>query len=186
MACTGITRSNYFVKNLHAPFTQAGSQVWLGAVWNFDGTHLPVFGTTTDNDDDGISSAVEDAAPNGGDANDDDTADSQQANVSALVDPFDEPLLAAVAVNNACDLSDVGIQSESSLGNDSSFTYPMGQLNIHGRLAARTASPPRVTQYYYNPPSGNFVLRKYVNGSSRPSQELLSLGRPLPASRCWW
>jgi len=161
--CTAITQSGYFVKKLHAPFTQAGSQVWLGTVWDFDGTHLPVFGATSDDDDDGISSAIESAAPNSGDANNDGIADDQQDNVASMVDPLGNHYI-AVAVNNACDLSNVSVQGGTSLTSDNNYNYPLGLLNFTADCGTPGFTT-TVTQYYYNPPSGTFVVRKFVNGS---------------------
>ncbi|HEY4161046.1 MAG TPA: choice-of-anchor U domain-containing protein [Candidatus Saccharimonadales bacterium] len=161
--CAAVTQSGYFTKKSNSPFTQDGSEVWLGSVWDFDGSHLPVFGTTSDDDDDGVSSTVENAAPNGGDANNDGTPDGQEANVTALVDPVSGHYT-ALAVNSACDLSNVSVQSEASLSSDNSYNYPLGLLNFTADCGTPGFST-TVTQYYYNPPGGDFVLRKFVNGS---------------------
>ncbi len=159
--CTAISQANYFTHKANAPFTQAGSEVWLGSVWEFDAEHLPVFGVTTA-DDDGITTTVENAAPNGGDADGDGTADSQQAGVASFVNPVTSKY-AAVAVSGGCSLSDVSAQA-AALDSDSGYTYPFGLVNFTATCGSNgfTAT---VHEYFYDPSDGTFVLRKFIGSA---------------------
>lgn len=156
--CNAIGAAGYFINKSHEPFTRSGSEVWLGSVWLFDGTNLPVFGTTVADDGDGISAGVEGAGPNSGDANDDDTPDSDQANVASFVNPVTGQYT-AIAVDDGCTLSGVGAATEISQTNrDSGYSYPLGLVSFNAHCASTT-----VTQYFYNPPAGDLVLRKLIN-----------------------
>jgi hypothetical protein len=118
---------------------------------------------TPHTDTDGVSTTTEDAAPNDGDANNDGTSDSNQSNVSSLVNSVTGNY-AAVAISDACSLSDVSVKNQSALTTDKGYTYPLGMLNFTADCGTPgfTAT---ITEYYYNPPAGNFVLRKLVNGT---------------------
>lgn len=119
--------------------------------WNF----------TAIDDSDGISVAVEAAAPNGGDANDDGTADSEQSNVASFENTLTNNYI-SLGADTACSLSSVSSSDVSSDATDATYTYPLGLLSFNANCgtAGYTA---HITQYYYDPPAGTFVLRKFVN-----------------------
>lgn len=118
---------------------------------------------TFDEDFDGIDNSVEFAGPNSGDVNDDGMADDQQAYVASLVNTVTGEY-ASVAVPNTCTLGRTMSKSETSLTSDGDYSYPLGLLDFTVSCGS-SGFTTTITQYYYNPPSGNFVLRKYVNGA---------------------
>jgi hypothetical protein len=98
-----------------------------------------------DDDNDGILNSTENAAPNFGDANNDGTFDSAQANVGSF----------------ACQITSVSMTAESGLAvSDSGFDYPVGLMNF--TVNCSTAGfVTTVTQYYYGATGSSFVLRKH-------------------------
>ena len=116
-------------------------------------------GTCPSSDDnDGISSQVEDAAPNSGDANNDGTPDSEQDNVASFENPGSDEY-AVLEVSDECSVTLVSIDEESTSHPDSNYSYPTGLMDftLDCGTPGTTAT---VTQYYYGA-SGNFVVRKY-------------------------
>ena len=113
--------------------------------------------TAPTTDPDGIDSATESAAPNGGDANNDGLQDSTQANVSSFVNPVTNSY---VSVQSSCaSNSNVGASAESWEFKDAGFDYPTGFVGFTlgcGSLGA-TAS---VVVYFFSPPA-NTLVRKY-------------------------
>jgi|GEM_PF-6556767 len=115
-------------------------------------------------DGDNIDTSVEDAAPNDGDANNDGVLDSRQGNVSTFVDDSSNHY-ASVAVDDACTLTDVSAEDQQTTGgSDTGYSYPFGLVNFTANCGTDGFTT-TVTQYFYNPPTGNFVLRKFVNGA---------------------
>lgn len=115
-------------------------------------------------DSDGIDTSVEDTAPNNGDVNNDGIVDSKQSNVASFVNN-DTGRHITMAVDHACTLSDVSAQSPTTVGvSDKGYSYPLGLANFTADCGSDgyTAT---VTQYYFNPPNGNFVARKFMNGA---------------------
>jgi hypothetical protein len=110
-------------------------------------------------DGDGVTKTVEDAAPNGGDANNDGTADSAEANVASFVDTSTSHYV-SVATDNSCTLSSAQSQAPGALTDDANYSYPTGLVSFDAACASS-----QVKLYFYDPPDGNFVLRKYLNGS---------------------
>lgn len=109
-------------------------------------------------DGDGIDATVENSAPNGGDANNDGTQDGTQANVSSFVNSVTTKYT-SIAADNGCVLSDVQSQASAAVAADESFSYPTGLINFKATCAST-----QVKIYFYDPPEGDFVLRKYING----------------------
>lgn len=114
-----------------------------------------------DADGDGISDADEGGVV-GGDANGDDTPDREQAHVSAMANPLTESPV-VLEVDDACTLSDVSIKSELQTGNDAEFNYPLGLLDFTASCGS-SGFTSTIRQIYYDPPEGDFVLRKFANG----------------------
>lgn len=113
-----------------------------------------------DTDGDGIKDSTELCGPHSGDNNNDGTLDSQQATVVSFVNPVTGKY--TTITTDTCDLSNVSGKNSSTLGEDSSYNYPMGLIDFTAHCSVgHTAT---ITQYFYNPPAGNFVLRKYSNG----------------------
>lgn len=118
---------------------------------------------TGDNDGDGITNSVEAAGPNSGDANNDGTADKDQLNVTSFVSPITNEYIALTA-NSSCDLTNVTSQSESTSTSDGSYAYPLGLLNFTADCGSQGYTT-TITQYFYDPPAGDFIVRKFTNGS---------------------
>lgn len=112
-------------------------------------------------DDDGIADAVEDAAPNNGDANNDGTPDSEQSHVASFLNAETDEYV-VVAVNEACSLSSVSSQAASDVASDNAFSYPFG-LTGFTATCVTPGTTITVTQYYYTTSAIDFVLRKYIN-----------------------
>jgi uncharacterized repeat protein (TIGR02543 family) len=101
--------------------------------------------------------------PNGGDVNGDGIADNTQTNVGSFTDSVSNQYAAVAVSDSACSLSGVNAAASSVTGADGSYTYPMGLMNF-SVTCGTSGFTTTVKQYFYNPPSGNFVLRKYING----------------------
>lgn len=133
----------------------------LSALTNNVGTSS--FRITDDNDSDGVPNSVESAAPNSGDANNDGTQDNAQLNVASLVNSLTGEY-SSLAVDSACELTGVSVKQSSQVGSDSGYSYPLGLFDFSADCGTPGFTT-TITQYFYNPPAGSFVLRKFVNGS---------------------
>jgi len=173
-ACTAVNYNNtqprYFVDLRNDPFTQNGTAIWDNStVWYFDAVNLPVLrmGTNstpsvviTDDDEDGISSAVENAGPFSGDGNNDGTLDSLQANVASFVSPVTNEYV-TLAVSSACTINATSVASESSKSvADPGYEYPGGLVSysIDCGTPGYTA---QVTLYFHGLSSDSTIVRKY-------------------------
>jgi len=129
--------------------TVPGANITLYAIWE---------------DNDGLSMALENAAPNNGDANNDGTPDSQQAGVSSFVNTVtSKPLALEINSSSECFLGDVSVKASGDLASDATHTYPLGLLDFAVECGANgfTAT---VKQYFYDAAINGFVLRKYIDG----------------------
>lgn len=150
------------VSSLPGTYTISAARVsGLSGLTNNVGTSSLV--VTNDNDGDGIINSTEDAAPNSGDANQDGTVDSSQLNVTSLVNTATGEYT-SLQVDDDCELSNTRVKRVSELGNDSGYSYPLGLLDFTADCGTPGFTT-TVTQYYYDPPTQNFVLRKFANGS---------------------
>jgi hypothetical protein len=115
-------------------------------------------------DDDNINTSVEDAGPNSGDANNDGTIDSRQSNVSSFLNHVTNSYV-SVAIDNTCSLSDVSVANNGLVSTDEAgYKYPLGMVNFSADCGTAGAEA-TVTQYYFDPPSGDFILRKNIDGN---------------------
>lgn len=118
-----------------------------------------------EDDNDGISSAVENAAPNGGDANNDGTPDAEQPNVASFVNSLTGQYT-VVAVNPSCALESVGSQAETANAvKDAGFNYPGGFTHF----SANCGTPGYTTTvaiYQYGSSKDGLVVRKYNPATS--------------------
>lgn len=115
----------------------------------------------TSQDSDNVSNAMEDDAPNNGDANNDGTADSEQSNVASFVNSVTQDYI-SLEVDQACDLSSVGSATESSHAkSDTAYTYQNGFVGFTANCGTPGYTS-TITQYYYGAQlSPGMVLRKY-------------------------
>jgi len=123
-------------------------------------TDTDVTDLSTPDDNDGVSGAVEAAAPNSGDANGDGTPDDTQANVTSLVDPVTSHYV-SLELPSSCSNSAVTATAESANTNtDIGFDYPAGFLNFTGSCGS-PGNTINVKQYYYGLAATNLIVRKY-------------------------
>lgn len=119
-------------------------------------------GSATDFDADGIPDSVEDAAPNGGDGNNDSIADKLQSTVSSFPD-YDGSHYITLATEGC---SENGTVSSLSYLNftvlDNGYIYPHGLIDF--TLNCSRGDTVNVTMYTYDPGSQtDFLPRKYNN-----------------------
>lgn len=157
------TSVNYFYAKANAPMD----------TWNFSGLWVahaslyPTFGAVTDDDTDGVSSTIEAAGPNSGDANGDGLQDSQQTNVTSLVNTITNKY--AVLQSTGCDQNtNVSIiAATANASTDASYSYPAGMMNFTLTCPAPGGTA-TITQYYY----GTFDPSKYVLRKYNPSTKV--------------
>lgn len=146
--------ASYFYRKTNAPMT-----AWdFSTIWAAHTDTYPTF--SPDDDMDGISAAVEQAAPNGGDANADGIDDDQQPNVSSFVNAVTNKYV-TLAVSDACSTTQASTASEASKSvQDSGYDYPAGLLGFTSECGSNgfTAT---ITQYFYGLPAGGLLARKY-------------------------
>ena len=158
---------SYFFKRINNPMPDWNfSTIWVAHAdtWpTFAGQNVddnnPVAPGVQD-DSDGVSAEVEQAAPNGGDANNDGTADSQQAYVTSFVNPVTSKYV-SLAISTTCSTTEAGVASEASKPTqDSGYNYPSGLLNFSATCgsAGFTAT---INQYYYGASTNSLTARKY-------------------------
>lgn len=158
--CTAEADSNYFKTN-HA---NAPMSTWdFSNLWIVNPSSYPTF-AASDDDGDGISSADENAGPNGGDANGDGIPDANESNVVSLPDPVDGHYVTLQTSCGSLVNVQVGAENTTSGQTDVAYTYPGGLLRfvVTGCPSGATAA---ITQYYYglsNP--SQFVMRKWDSG----------------------
>lgn len=113
-------------------------------------------------DNDGVSAEIENGAP-AGDGNADGIQDSDQANVTSFVNTQTGKYTTLV-VPDQCHISSASSKSSATLATDSKYSYPLGLLDFAAQCGVNgyTAT---IKQIYYDPPSGEFVLRKYAHGT---------------------
>lgn len=169
---TGKTTEQMKIK---ATFTDTANSTGLTDAWNFNSTWNMVLTandgypcltwtggacTAVDDDEDGIPTAVENAAPNGGDANNDGIPDSTQGNVASFINTVNNKYV-AVALDSACSLTAATTQSESSqAAQDAGFVYDNGLIHFTANCGTPGYST-SVKVYQYGVSVAGLVLRKY-------------------------
>lgn len=149
---TGLSPSTTYYARAYATNTQGttyGSQV------TFDTLAGPA------DDGDGISSVVENAAPNEGDANNDGTLDSEQANVTSLVNSLTGQY-SVLEVDVECSIQSIAMSSEATESIDSDYDYPAGLMDFVVDCGTNGFTA-NIVQYYYGV-DGNMTMRKYKPG----------------------
>jgi LPXTG-motif cell wall-anchored protein len=114
-------------------------------------------------DNDGVSKAVEAAAPNSGDANNDGIQDSEQPTVTSTLNPVSGKYVVLEA-GGVCSSNDsVLLEQETKVTtkDDDGFDYPAGLLDF-SLTGCGVGGTETITQYYYGEYDlSNVVLRKY-------------------------
>jgi hypothetical protein len=118
-----------------------------------------------DSDGDGLPDVVEADGPNGGDANNDGTADSLQANVAGYHNSITDAY-SVLAVPADCQIQSVSSAAEvSQAAQDAGFDYPAGLM--HFTLDCGTPGyAASVSQYHYGVSASGLVVRKYNSVSN--------------------
>ncbi len=118
---------------------------------NFDNLDTSAWNAVSvaDEDDDGVDGVVEEAAPNGGDANDDGTPDSEQETVTSLVSPVSDEYVVLEAATCATNTG-VSIASETTdpKEDDGDYQYPAGLLSFT-LTGCGVGATETITQYYF-------------------------------------
>jgi hypothetical protein len=131
------------------------SENWGISPW---GLILATTDASSDTDGDGLDDSIEDAGPNGGDANDDGTADSLQANVASLANSVTGQ---QVVVQSSCTtISDVATIAESTADRDAGYDYPAGLVGFR-LLCGAPGTVATVTLYYYGNLDPTLTPRKF-------------------------
>lgn len=136
-----------------------------GNIWytelnaNKIGTLSGVSGFQPVDDGDGVSKAVEDAAPNGGDGNNDGIADSTQSNVTSFVNSVTGRYV-TLELDAICSITRATAVAETTnVVQDADYVYPNGLVDF----AANCGVPGYETTakvYFYGGDSG-LTVRKY-------------------------
>lgn len=136
--------------------------------------------TDEDTDSDGSSDLIEDAGPNGGDANNDGTPDSEQANVLSYENPVTGEY-AVLETTNCISISNFQIGSEAAGEySDSDYDYPMGLSAFH--ITCENPGDTAIIRQYFYGIEGNesYSVRKWMNdGSYREIPGYQLLGMPI-------
>jgi cysteine-rich repeat protein len=125
-----------------------------------------------DDDSDGITAAVEDAGPNGGDGNGDGMADSTQPNVGSLPGATDGNYQTMVT-DEACPIENLAAQALDPPG----WTLPFGALSF----ALPGCESSRVTIYYHGRDSLASPPFQYVKQGPNPPGAANTVTYPLSA-----
>lgn len=113
-----------------------------------------------DTDHDGTPDVVENAAPNGGDANDDGTPDAQQANVTTTTSSVTGKPVTLV-LDPACDIQSVAMKAESQLAaTEASYEYANGLIDFTADCGAAGFTT-SVTQFYHGVTPADASVRKF-------------------------
>lgn len=138
------TISQYYMEGLIDYYDGFDSKT----VWNF-----------TIVDGDGISDEIENAAPNGGDGNNDGVLDSQQSHVSSYVDPLTGKY-AVLEVSEECAITRVESVAESTSNADNAYAYPVGLMDF-ALSCGTNGFAATISQYYYGTASDGLIVRKF-------------------------
>ncbi len=110
-----------------------------------------------DSDNDGVTTIIENSAPNDGDGNGDGFPDSQQVNVTSIPNAVDGNYLTLQVEPADCELANVEVKTESDLSiTDNDADYPYGLVEFE------TACPEaNITVFYHGSEELNGAYRKY-------------------------
>ena len=107
-------------------------------------------------DTDKIADSIEQAAPNGGDANDDGDTDADQETVTSLPNPVTGKY-AVLETTGCTGNSDVTVAAQQA--GDTRYTYPAGLVDF--KLTCPVGATATVQMYFFGLAPTNLVLRKY-------------------------
>lgn len=161
--CSAVNQSNtqpdYFLENSSSPPLNDWD---FYAIWTIANGSYPTLDDGADDDGDGMINKIENEGPNGGDANDDGTMDSQQANVYSFMNPYSNT---RQVLETDCDLIQVIVVDDPAYETDAQFTYPSGLLSFLIECATPGATATVSIYDYDNENAEKAVLRKSKSGS---------------------
>jgi hypothetical protein len=164
--CTTTYNADRYFNPANAPLSSWNFDTVWGAHQNsypdFELGENPVF---PDDDNDGVDDEVESEAPNNGDANNDGTPDSEQANVASYINSVTGSYS---VVETSCG-SNFNVQdgAESVSDNDAAYDYPAGLVGFVGLSCGAPGSSVTVNLFYYGDySSSDFVLRKWNSANA--------------------
>ncbi len=117
--------------------------------------------SSSDTRNGGVSDYVEEnSEQNGDDLNNDGVPDSEQANVTSMIDPLTGEY-AVLEVDEQCSVESLTIVAETEMSeiNDADYEYPAGLMDFH-LDCGEDGFTATVVQYYYGV-SGDFIVRKF-------------------------
>lgn len=119
-------------------------------------------GVASSADSDAIDNSIEASAPNSGDANNDGTADSDQANVASYVNPITGKYTTLQAPSG-CSITSVSSATESV--KDAAYKYPAGLMNFTTNCGT-PGTTATIKQYYYGLADESYSLRKFKTSTN--------------------
>lgn len=122
-------------------------------------------GVAPADDGDGITEAIENGAPNGGDGNNDGIADASQANVTSFVNAVSGGYT-TLELDDNCSVTSVSAAADTTNSvSDKGYTYPTGMINFSANcgVPGYTTS---VKLYIYGAQSG-LTVRKYNDATKQ-------------------
>lgn len=171
-SATGKTTTVMKAKATFTDTATAGlSQAWnFSTVWGMNNTVNNGYACllwqanncgASSGDTDQVSQAMEDGAPNGGDANNDTIADSEQSNVASFINSVTQNYV-SLELDDVCQLTSAGSGAESGNAvNDEKYTYLSGLVNFSADCGTPGYTS-TITQHYYGATlDASTVLRKY-------------------------
>lgn len=158
--CSGINvdgqASRYYFDNT----TNAPLNAWdFETIWVANKNITPTFRPVTSLDADGVVDEIENAAPNGGDGNNDGIPDSQQNNVASVLSVANQQYV-TLAIDPSCQLSNVSSVNEASnTVKDGAYDYKGGFLNFTTTDCATDTVA--VSLFYHGVVRSELIVRKY-------------------------
>ncbi len=138
---TGLDSTTTYEIHLHAEWEVGASD------WTLNSIELETVDSPgPDTDGDGIRDSEELSGPNYGDSNDDNTLDSEQANVITYVNSITGDY--AILETNCTSIDGFGVREESAEQSDTGHIYPMG-LTSFEITCDNPGDTARIRQYYY-------------------------------------
>ena len=155
-----VGAADYVNKALSATVTAINSTTPTGFGDTSEFAQNISIGSATDVDSDGISDVVEDAAPNGGDGNDDSIADKLQPTVTSY-EISNTDTYTTFVTNGCSENGTVSSVTESNLvATDSGYTYPYGLTDF--TLNCERGKTVDITKYVFTDDSATDTqVRKY-------------------------
>lgn len=167
-SCTAVntdgSQPDYFKNNATNPPLNSWdfSTIWASQAALYPEIIQPP--VPTDDDADGVPDTVENAAPNGGDANSNGIPDSFEANVTSFVSSLTGTYV-TLQVDDTCAVTAASMVAGSSEPKqDSAFRYPVGLMNFTAACGT-PGHTSTIAHYYHGVTTTGLAGRKYSAGN---------------------